>query len=206
MSVWALVPARSFADGKSRLGPALDATARRELARRLFHHVMQQLAGVVDGVLVCTDSDEVAEAAARHGARVHRDPPEAKGLAAVVDGGLRSLAADGALVLMADLPLLTGEDVRQLVARMAEHPVVLVRAQDGRHTNALGLSPPTAFPTAFGGAESFAAHLVAAREAGLRACVVDNPRVAFDVDEPRDLDQIRASSTTGISRPLAFFS
>ena len=88
---------------------------------------------------------------------------------------------------MADLPRLVRDDVRQMIAPMAGHNVVLVRAHDGQHTNALGLSPPTVLRTAFGRADSFAEHLTAAREAKLRVCVLDNPRVAFDVDVPEDL-------------------
>jgi 2-phospho-L-lactate guanylyltransferase len=185
MSLWALVPAKSFALGKSRLKPALSDAARRDFARGLFDHVLQQLRETVDGILVCTDSDEVAQAAALHGARVRRDPPGVKGLAAIVDGGLAELASQKALVIMADLPRLTKDDVRQIVARLADHDVVLVRAQDGHHTNALALGK--VLPTAFGRADSFEAHLRAARDAGLRVCVLENPRVAFDVDVPEDL-------------------
>jgi 2-phospho-L-lactate guanylyltransferase len=189
--VWALVPAKSFARGKSRLAPALSDGARAAFARRLFDHVLGALtqSRVVDGILVATDSPTVARAARAQGARVRMDAPDAAGLAGVVDGGLVELAASGAraaLVLMADLPRLQPDDVRALVTLVAAHPVVLVRADDGRHTNALGLAPPTCVPTAFGRADSFAAHLEAARAAGLRARVVDNPRVAFDVDAPDD--------------------
>jgi 2-phospho-L-lactate guanylyltransferase len=184
MSLWALVPAKSFDLGKSRLKPALSDAARRDFARGLFDHVLQQLHETVDGILVCTDSDEVAQAASRHGARVRRDPPGVKGLAAIVDGGLAELASPKALVIMADLPRLTKDDVRQIVAPLVDHDVVLVRAQDGHHTNALALSSPGILATAFGRADSFEAHLRAAREAGLRVCVLENPRVAFDVDVP----------------------
>jgi 2-phospho-L-lactate guanylyltransferase len=189
MSLWAVMPAKDFADGKSRLKPALSDAARRDFARRLFDHVLGTLAQVVDGVLVCTDSPEVAEAAARHGAEALPDAPGKPTLAQIVDGGLRQLATrqiDAALVLMADLPRLRADDVRQIVAPLAGHDLVLVRAQDGRHTNALALSPPGRIATCFGRADSFAAHLAAARAAALRVAVVENARVAFDVDGPDD--------------------
>jgi 2-phospho-L-lactate guanylyltransferase len=192
------VPAKGFDHGKSRLQPALDDGARRRFARELFDHVLDTLRGAVDGVLVCTDSPEVAEAAAQKGARVRRDPQGVRGLAAVIDGGLRQLASEGAraaVVLMADLPHITTDDVRQIVASLTGHDVVLVRAQDGHHTNALALSPPDAIATAFGRADSFAAHL--ASSSSLRVCVLENPRVAFDVDGPDDhasLLSSRASS------------
>ena len=98
---------------------------------------------------------------------------------------------------MADLPRLCADDVRALVAAAATHDVVIVRADDERHTNALALTPPGCLPTAFGRADSFDAHLAAARAAGLRLAVVDNPRIAFDVDGPEDHARLVASTARG---------
>jgi len=202
MSVWALVPAKAFERGKSRLAPALDDAARAAFARALFDHVLTTLtaSGVVDGVLVATDSPAVASAAHDHGAFVRNDAPGATTLAAVVDDGLAELTTRGArtaLVLMADLPRLAVDDVRALVTAAKSHDVVIVRADDERHTNALALSPPGCLRTSFGRGDSFDAHVASAR--GLRVAIVDNARVAFDVDGPDD--HARLSSTTGISRP-----
>jgi 2-phospho-L-lactate guanylyltransferase len=191
MSTWALVPAKAFDRGKSRLMPALSDEVRAAFARALFDRVLGALAasGAVDGVLVATDSAVVAEAARARGAAVRFDAPGAAGLAAVVDGALGELAARGAataLVLMADLPELGPDDVRAFAAAAAAQPVAIVRAADGEHTNALALTPPGCLATQFGRADSFAAHLAAARAAGLGVAVVDNPRIAFDVDGPAD--------------------
>ena len=202
--IWALVPAKAFERGKSRLSPALDDAARAAFARALFDHVLATLtaSGVVDGILVATDSPAVAAAARAHGAIVRHDAAGATTLAAVVDDGLAELHARGAhtaLVLMADLPRLAVDDVRALVAAAAAHDVVIVRADDERHTNALALSPPACLRTSFGRGDSFDAHVASARAAGLRVAIIDSPRVAFDVDGPDD--HARLSSTTGISRP-----
>jgi 2-phospho-L-lactate guanylyltransferase len=198
VSVWALVPAKAFDRGKSRLAPALDDEARAAFARALFDHVLRTLmaSGVIDGVLVATDSPVVVAAAAAHGAAVRRDAPGVATLAAVIDDGLADLAARGAraaLVLMADLPRLSVEDVRALVAATATHDVAIVRADDGRHTNALALAPPACLATAFGRGDSFEAHLAAARAAGLRVAVVENAGIAFDVDGPDDHARMVAS-------------
>jgi 2-phospho-L-lactate guanylyltransferase len=188
---WALVPAKGFARGKSRLAPALSDGARAAFARGVFEHVVRAAlaSDALDGVLVATDAEDVAAAARALGAEVQRDPPAARSLADVVDAGLAALAGRGvaaALVLMADLPQLAAEDVRQLVALLDGNDVVVVRAIDGHHTNALALAPPDALATRFGRGDSYAAHCAAARDAGLRLVAVDNPRVAFDVDGPED--------------------
>jgi 2-phospho-L-lactate/phosphoenolpyruvate guanylyltransferase len=200
MSVWALVPAKDFGRGKSRLRPALSDDARAAFARSLFDHVLGALTAsqVVDRVLVATDSPVVAAAARSYHAAVRLDPPGPATLAAVVDGGLAELAARGArgaLVLMADLPHLASDDVRSLVALLDDHEVAIVRADDGQHTNALALAPPTCLATAFGRPDSFAAHVAAARAAGLRVAIADSARVAFDVDSPDELARLVAAPT-----------
>jgi 2-phospho-L-lactate guanylyltransferase len=202
MTVWALVPAKDFGRGKSRLRPALSDDARAAFARSLFDHVVGVLTAsqVVGGVLVATDSPLVAAAARAHRAEVLLDPPGVATLAAVVDGGLAELAARGAraaLVLMADLPHLGPDDVRALVALLDDHEVAIVRADDGQHTNALALAPPTCLATAFGRPDSFAAHVAAAHAAGLRVAIIESAGVAFDVDGPDELARLVATKTRG---------
>ncbi|MEM7151414.1 MAG: 2-phospho-L-lactate guanylyltransferase [Myxococcota bacterium] len=189
MSVWGLIPQKSFRHSKTRLEPVLADRARWGFAQALFENAVTQLAGAVDGIVVCTDSVEVEAVAEGHRASTLRDPSEPADLAAVVDAGLAHLATRGvtsALVLMPDLPRLTAPDVEELVEALAEHEAVLVRAHDHRHTNALGMSLPRRFATAFGHPTSFDQHLQAARRVLSRVVVHDNPRIAFDVDRPED--------------------
>ena len=192
-ATWAVVPAKSLARGKSRLSPALDSDARERFARSLLEHVLAVLtASDLGGVLVATDGDDVARLALSHGARVLKDGGGGT-LADVVDRALAhvgSRGASAALVLMADLPRVQPGDIAQLLAASSDHDVVIVRDHLGHHTNALALSPPTVLRTSFGRADSFEAHVAAARAAGLRVAVVDNERVAFDVDVPADHERV----------------
>jgi 2-phospho-L-lactate/phosphoenolpyruvate guanylyltransferase len=186
---WAIVPAKSWQYGKSRLRPVLDDDERARFARRLLEHVLDVLdASELDGVLVATGGDDVAALASSRGAHVLRDRGEGS-LADVVDRALAEVASRGAataVVLMADLPRIEPRDVRALLAALGDHDIALVRDHLGRHTNALALSPPTAMATCFGRDDSFAAHDAVARAAGLRVAVVESERVAFDVDVPAD--------------------
>jgi 2-phospho-L-lactate guanylyltransferase len=197
---WAIVPAKSLARGKSRLRPVLADAERAAFARGLLEHTLGALAAAgLDGVLVCTDGDDVAHLAAALGVEVLRDvgetagataaPPAASPLARVVDGALRHVEARGAataIVLMADLPRLAPASVAAVLAALDAHDVAIVRDHVGHHTNALALSPPTAFSTSFGTPRSFDAHCASARAAGLRVAVVVDARIAFDVDGPSD--------------------
>jgi 2-phospho-L-lactate guanylyltransferase len=191
--VWAVVPAKSLERGKSRLRAVLDDEDRAAFARTLLEHVLRVLGQCdLDGVLVATDGDDVADLASSLGARIRRDR-DPRTLANVVDGALAEVEALGArtaVVLMADLPRIEAADVQVLLGALADHDVALVRDHKGRHTNALAISPPTAIATCFGSSDSFAGHCDAARTQRLRLAVVENERFAFDVDAPADLARI----------------
>jgi 2-phospho-L-lactate guanylyltransferase len=195
--VWAIVPAKSLARGKSRLSPLLDDDERVRFARRVLEHVLDTLMACdLDGVLVATDGDDVASVAVSRGAEVVRDHG-AGSLAGVVDLALENVASRGgasAIVLMADLPRIEPRDVKALLAALLDHDVALVHDHEGHHTNALALSPPTCMRTCFGRADSFAAHLATARAAGLSCVVLENGRIAFDVDLPADHEELTAAT------------
>ena len=194
---WAVVPAKSLARGKSRLRPVLGDAERLLFARGLLEHVLDVLAAsALDGVLVCTDGDDVAEVALARGASVRRDAGGGAGagsLARVVDGALADVAARGAraaIVLMADLPRIELSDVAAVLAALDDHDIAVVSDHLGRHTNALAASPPAAIATCFGSPDSFAEHCAAARAAGLRLAVLRRDRIAFDVDDPADIRRL----------------
>jgi 2-phospho-L-lactate guanylyltransferase len=193
-----LVPAKSFARAKSRLSPVLDACARKSLARSMLEHVLGVLASCpeIAGVMVATDGDDVAALAGGRGAVTARDRGSAP-LGAIVDQALAELSARSArsaLVIMSDLPLLTGADVRRLVDRMAGADMVAAPDWRGEGTNALGLTPPLLLSsTSFGTRDSFARHLRSAAERGLHVDVDRSFGLGFDVDEPADLEKLRAS-------------
>jgi 2-phospho-L-lactate guanylyltransferase len=186
---WAIIPAKSLSRGKSRLSSVLAHDDRTRFARQLLEHVLGVLrASPLEGLLVATDGDDVADLAVAAGARVLRDRGD-DSLAALVDRALTEVASQGArsaLVLMADLPYIEPRDVAALLAALADSDIVLVRDHLGRHTNALAVSPPTAIRTCFGRASSFADHCAAATAAGLRIATLDNDRIAFDIDGPAD--------------------
>ncbi len=153
---------------------------------------MLAASAAVGGVMVVTDGDDVAALAEALGAVAVRDaaiPP----LGAIVDAALaelRARRAAGALVLMADLPLLTADDVRALARKMADHDVVAAPDLHGEGTNALGLTPPDRLRTSFGTRDSLRRHLRDAERAGLRVDVHRSDGLAFDVDEPADIARL----------------
>ena len=193
-AVWAIVPVKGFAHGKSRLGQVLGDSLRSAFARSLFEHVVEVLSAVelVAAIVVITDDDEVASYARERGAAVLRDPPGAN-LAQVVDAALSEASAGGAsaaLVCMADLPELCADDIRGALLLLETCEVVVAPDLNERGTNLLCLAPPVVMPSCFGSGDSFRLHLLGAQERALRAAVSRAPGICFDVDEPDDLARI----------------
>lgn len=189
-TVAAVIPIKAFRRGKSRLAPDVHDDARAALAERMFTHVLRLSMQVFDLTVVVTRGEAVARAARALGAQVVADPEDAKGLADVVDAGLRAVADLGArsgVVLMADLPRIGAVDLQGLRARIAEAEVVIVPDHKGRHTNALALTPPTRFATRFGHPESLAEHR---RLAGPDGTLFRNHALSLDVDLVADLSHL----------------
>jgi 2-phospho-L-lactate guanylyltransferase len=182
--VLAIVPVKGLDGAKTRLASLLGQDERAALVLRMLDDVLLACATAeaVRRTLVVTPEPALA-------------PDEVEVL---VDGGkghpaaLAAALADprakgGALVVMADCPLVTPQALDRLAA--AARPVALAPARDGG-LNALALRDPTSFEPVFGvpGAAAMTADRV--RRAGLKPAIVDEPTLAFDVDEVGDLSRL----------------
>ena len=98
-----------------------------------------------------------------------------------------------AAVVSADLPRVTGEEIRALVAATPDRGMAIARALDGG-TNAVSMRPAGAVPTHFGEPQSAAVHAQATAAAGFAARILDIPGLAFDVDTPTDLAELREAA------------
>lgn len=199
MTLWAVVPAKSFDRAKTRLTD-LRPAERADLARSMFGHVLATLAACpgVDRVLVAAGGDDVARAARERGADVLSDAPATgPGLGAVIDAALAGVdecGGDRAIVIMADLPRLTGADLTRVIAALADRDVVIAPDRHGGGTNALGLRPALAMATCFGHPDSAVRHRDRARARGLSHVLVHSPGLAFDVDLPADVAELVESA------------
>ncbi|MEE9276587.1 MAG: 2-phospho-L-lactate guanylyltransferase [bacterium] len=198
----ALVPARDFRTGKSRLAPALTPEERDGLGRWMLERVLASLgeAPSVTETAVLSDADEILAIAEEHGAHGRRCP--ARDMNADLEAGRAWAAARGAaslLVVPADLPALDGAQVEEMIRRGGPNRAVLAPSGDGG-TNGLLLRPPGAFPFAFGPG-SYARHTAAAAAAGLEAVRFESPGFRLDVDTPADLAACREAGLSVPARP-----
>jgi 2-phospho-L-lactate/phosphoenolpyruvate guanylyltransferase len=97
------------------------------------------------------------------------------------DRGARAVA-----VLPSDLPKVTAEDIKALVAALGSGPgCVIAPDQQEQGTNALALAPPAPDFFRFG-PDSFQAHLQAAKVRGMKMRILRRPGLARDLDTPED--------------------
>jgi 2-phospho-L-lactate guanylyltransferase len=138
--------------------------------------------------LVVSRSPAVLASARRLGAAALRERGPG-GLNEAIEVGCAAVGrqdGEGVLVLPADLPELTVQDLAALAQLlMAGADVVAAPSRDGG-TNALGLRLPPAIAPAFG-TDSFARHVAQAQAVACRMACYTSPTVAFDLDWPADL-------------------
>lgn len=191
-----ILPAKAFAQAKTRLRGQLSDQARAALARQLFLRALRVALSAprVSTVYVVTNGDDVADLVHANDpaqrAEVLRDPEPKISLAALMDWSLREASLRGptrGLILMADLPCIEVCDLDAVCSALDDHDCVLVPDRRGHSTNALGLRLPFPGRTAFGHPDSLAQHQAHAHALGLRAWVLTNARIAHDVDLPEDL-------------------
>lgn len=188
----ALVPLRPPGVGKTRLSPTLSPDQRAELAGAMLADVTAALAAApVDRIVVAGGGPAAATAAAALGIEVLLDPPGTSSLdEALAVAASQLLPAGRLLVVAADLPALTAEDVAAILA--ADAPVAVAPTVDGG-TGGLLREPPGVIGTAYGPG-SAERHVGLARTAGLAPAVVHAAGFATDVDTVADLGRLAATS------------
>lgn len=203
MTLWAIVPVKPLRSGKSRLAGALSADERAELNRTLLQHTLKTLSNLkeVEHVLVVSRDPEALTIARMHGARTVREDGQPHLNTALKRATIvaKVHATRGVLVLPADLPLITQEDILTLIERAIDPPVVVIAPdRHERGTNALLIAPAGLIEYDFG-ENSFQHHCQRVKEAGARLEIVNLPTLGLDLDLPEDLELVRRLELTNIT-------
>ncbi|MGH9246233.1 MAG: 2-phospho-L-lactate guanylyltransferase [Acidimicrobiales bacterium] len=175
-----LVPVKAFQKAKLRLARLLPDGERQRLARLMAERVLAAAVGTL--VAVVCDDDDVAEWADDHGAEVIWAP--GRGLNGAVGDGVAWLAAHGiarVVISHADIPF-----AHDLAAVADFDGVTLVADRHRDGTNVLCVPSPSGFEFAYG-PRSFRRHRAEAERLRLPVRVLDDARLAWDVDRPADL-------------------
>jgi 2-phospho-L-lactate guanylyltransferase len=188
-----LVPVKDSSSAKQRLAAILDQPSRTELAQAMLYDVLTALHHWKQRpqVGVVTSDPYATKLAAEYKFDVIPDP-ENPGETGAIEMATQVCVERGieyTLVIPADIPLIQGWELEEILKQAPAEGSVLVPAGDGRGTNAAFRRPANLFPLRFGN-DSFKPHHAAAQATG-KACVVMNlPGIAVDVDNPEDLQQL----------------
>lgn len=202
MTIWAIVPVKPLRLGKSRLSGVLSDDERAALNRRLLEQTLETIKSTpeISQTLVVSRDSGALTVARQHAARtIHEDgAPDLNSALARATLLARKYASRGVLILPADLPLLTKEDLFAFLQCVDEPPCVVISPD--RHdngTNAFLVSPGGLIACDFGPG-SFKRHCAAALNAGAKLEIVRNERIMLDLDTPDDLKTLRQIDKTKV--------
>lgn len=194
MALWAIVPVKPLQRGKSRLSGVLTREERANLNRYLLSHTLETLTEIkdIENILVVSRDPAALSLARDYGARTVQEKGSPHLNVALTRATLvaKEYTTRGVLIVPADLPLITPQDVKTMLALAKDPPVVVVAPDRHREgTNALLVCPIGLIEYDFGPG-SFDRHCQLAEQVGARLEIVELPSLALDVDLPEDLDWV----------------
>jgi len=194
---------------KGRLSSLLNPTQRRQLQVAMLEDTLQTLmkARMVRQTFVVSSDAEILEFAKRFGAMAVSEAGDA-GVNAAVNRGLEeTVAFERRLVVPADLPLLSVEDLKAapMLAREGAQ-VVISPSETFDGTNMLLVTRGVGLALHYDD-DSFRKHFAGAIASRLRVAVYYSRGVGFDIDRPSDVHrffkyQRRGSTLTLLGRTL----
>lgn len=202
MSLWAIVPVKPLKRGKSRLAGILTEEERTQLNQDLLEKTLKTLSEIkeLEQVLVVSRDPHALTIARNYGAKTVQEDGQPHLNTALTRATVMAQlhSPHGVLVLPADLPLLTPDDVLALIDRAVRPPVVVIAPDRHRKgTNALLMVPPSLIEYDFGDG-SFERHCERARQVGAKLEIVELPSLALDLDLPEDLEMVRKLETSKV--------
>lgn len=188
-----LIPIKNTSEAKQRLASVLDQPSRTRLAQAMLHDVLSALHEWNDcpRVGVVTGDPFAIQLAKEYGFDLIPDA-EDPGETAAIEIATRLCVEWGeqdTLVIPADIPLVQGWELEEILKHAPVQGSVLVPAADGRGTNAAFRRPGNLFPLRFGN-DSFKPHRAAAQATDKPCVVLNLPGIAVDVDNPEDLHEL----------------
>jgi 2-phospho-L-lactate guanylyltransferase len=176
------------------LAEVLTQDERTDLNRRLLSHTLDTLTAIpeLEHVLVISRDQAALALAREYGARTIQESgaPQLNVALARATVVAQNHATRGVLIVPADLPLITPEDVRSMLEYAYDPPVVVVAPDHRREgTNALLVCPAGLIEYEYG-PDSFQRHCDLALQAGARLEVCELPSIALDMDLPEDLQLV----------------
>jgi 2-phospho-L-lactate/phosphoenolpyruvate guanylyltransferase len=201
-----LIPFKSLATAKQRLAEALDQRQRSQLAEAMLRDVMTAAAGTMDRIDVAlVTGDARARAMAKElGFIVIEDTRNESETAAIetATAWCEQRGYDTTLVVPADIPLITSDELHRVLNAAPREGAVFVPAYDRRGSNCILRRPAAIIPLRFGN-DSFLPHCEAMRHTGKELVILEMPGIGLDIDNPHELELlVRREGSTHAQRLL----
>ena len=186
-----LIPVKNLTNAKQRLAGALDQARRSQLAEAMLRDVMNAAAGVsnrLDAFLVTGDSQAQAMAA-EFSFGVIEDTRNESETAAIdmATSWCERHGYDTSVVVPGDIPLITGDELKQVLDAAPVEGAVFVPAYDRRGSNCILRRPASLIALHFGN-DSFLPHCEAMKKTGKPLVVLEMAGIGLDIDNPQELE------------------
>ena len=197
MSLCAIIPIKPLRRGKSRLSSVLSEEKREGLNQYLLTSTLQCLRKIneIDNILVVSYDPSALSLARKYGARTVLENRNTNINRALRKATLAAKAFKSSkiLVVPADLPLLTGDDLLSVIGESGDPPeIVIVPDRKMSGTNMLLINPIGAIKYDFG-EWSFRKHIEQAERKKINIKICSRKNLSFDLDLPEDWEFLKTS-------------
>lgn len=194
MDVYALIPLKKLENTKTRLSN-ISLEARMQLSKAMLTDVIKATlkAKNIIETFVITPDQETLKLAERLGAKTIPEKDQ-RGLNVAVSEGTQKLekrGAEGVLVILGDVPLVTPHLLDFLIKKAIGLPWVVIAPSRDAGTNILLRTPPGVIPHVYYGQNSSKIHIRIARYYHISYSIFKSPKLMIDVDTFQDFALIR---------------
>ena len=200
--VVAVVPLKNLKLAKSRLSNILAEGERQELVLAMFDDVLVSLreSPFIEKIFLVADKYFNPIADVQMITEIKNRGYDEAIIEALKDSRVNQ--AQAMLILPADLPLVSTDELDTLIRDQENGSIRIAGARDQDGTNALVMKPPSLLATSFG-VGSFERHKKFAKALSVKIEEVNLPGLSFDVDTEKDLiDFVQTKSDTRTYRFL----
>ena len=200
--VVAVVPLKNLKLAKSRLSNILAEGERQALVLAMFDDVLVSLkeSHFIEKIFLVADKYFNLVADVQMITEIKNRGYDEAIIEALKDSRVNQ--AQAMLILPADLPLVSRDELNTLIRDQEDRSIRIAGARDQDGTNALVMKPPSLLATSFG-VGSFERHKKFAKALSVKIEEINLPGLSFDVDTEKDLiDFVQTKSDTRTYRFL----
>jgi 2-phospho-L-lactate guanylyltransferase len=189
VTVFIIIPVKRLDNAKSRLSSLLTDDERKQFCLKMLEDVLETVKSTKHPheTVVVSNDPTVSKVAKNFDAAYLKERKTGlnKSVSEAVDWCVERGAAS-VLVLPADIPLVTPNDLDRILMLGEKASVVISPSSSGKGTNALLLTPPNVSPT-FYGPHSFQRHTKEAKKLKISCRRYRSHGLALDIDTIEDL-------------------